>query len=114
MTRRPLNATTDRNRVVCVFDADYTAHGSVVYSAVRLLIDQLGDAVTYDVFCQGTYRGPKLKGAAMVTEGRRQSLPRIIRRIARRLRRTAISLRICELPGRWTSSLKRGEEKLLP
>ena len=112
--RYPLNATTKRNRIVCVFDADYTAHGSVVYSAVRLLVDQLGDAVSYDVFCQGIYRGPKLKGAASVTEGRRtQPLPRIIERIAARLLRLSMSLRVGESPGRWTSSLEQGEEKLL-
>jgi len=113
-TTRPVNATTDRNRIVCVFDADYTAHGSVVYSAVRLLIDQLGDTASYDVFCQGVYRGPRLKGAAFLTEGQRQPLPRIVKRIGARLQRMAISLRITELPGRWTSSLERGEEKLLP
>jgi hypothetical protein len=66
---RLLNATMERNRIVCVFDGDYSAHGSVVYSAVRLLIDQLGDDVSYDVFCQDVYRGPKFKGAARVTEG---------------------------------------------
>lgn len=114
-TKHPLNAAKERNRIVCVFDADYTAHGSVVYGAVRLLIDQFGDTASYDVFCQGDYRGPTLKRAAFVTEGRRaQPLPRIIQHIAARLRRMAISLRISELPGRWASSLERGEEKLLP
>jgi hypothetical protein len=112
---RLLNATMERNRIVCVFDGDYSAHGSVVYSAVRLLIDQLGDDVSYDVFCQDVYRGPKFKGAARVTEGQRiRALPGPIKHIARRLRHMAISLRISESPERWASNLEQGEEKLLP
>lgn len=106
---------TKRRRIVCIFDGDYSANGSVVYSAVRLLIAQLGDAISYDVFCQGTYRGPKFAGAVRVTEGRRSHpFPEAIKRMVRRLRSLSVRLHLSESTGRWASSLEQGEEKLLP
>jgi polysaccharide biosynthesis protein PslH len=110
-----LSAATERNRVVCVFDEHYSARGSVVYGAVHLLTAQLGDSASYDVFCQGAYRGPKFARAVKVTEGQRyQGLPMVIKRGARRLRRLAARLAVSESPSRWASNLKPGEEKLLP
>lgn len=111
---RSVNHTTKRNRIVCIFDEDYSAQGSLVYSAIRLLIGQLGDDASYDVFCQSLYRGPKFASAVRVTEGKRAALPWPIKRIVRRLHHLAISLRISESPGRWASNLAQGEEKLLP
>jgi hypothetical protein len=110
-----VNRTTKRNRIVCIFDEDYSAQGSLVYSAIRLLIGQLGDDASYDVFCQNLYRGPKFAGTVRVTEGKRPyALPWPIKRIARRLHHLSVSLHLSESPGRWASNLQQGEEKLLP
>jgi hypothetical protein len=109
------NSPTERSRIVCVFDADYAAHGSVVYSAARLLIHQIGDAVSYDVFCSGAYRGPTFRGKVRVTEGQKaHALPGRVRRVVQRVRRLAVRLGINESADRWTSNLIQGEAKLLP
>ncbi len=104
-----------RKRILCVFDETYSEHGSLVYSAVCLLISQIGSAASYEVFCQGRYRGPKFDAQTQITEGRRgDALPRILKRGSWWVRRLAVWLHVSESANRWAVNLRRGEEKLAP
>ncbi len=103
-----------RKRVVLVFDKAYLAHGMAVYSAANLLIDQIGGAARYDVFCLDSYFGPKLAGAARVSVPRTDfGLAGAASRLGRHLHQLMVSYHLIESPERWESNLDRNEERLL-
>jgi hypothetical protein len=103
-----------RKRVVFVFDEAYSAHGMAVYSAVHLLIHQLGSSVSYDVFCLDAYRGPKFAGAARVSAPpTARWVAGAVARLAQSLHRSMVSFHMTESPGRWESNLDQNEKRLL-
>ncbi len=103
-----------RKRVVLVFDKAYLAHGMAVYSAATLLIDQLGGAPRYEIFCLDSYVGPRFAGTAKVSAPRNDfGVAGAVARLGHRLHQSMVSFRLIESPERWESNLDQNEERLL-
>ena len=96
-----------RNRIIVAFDEDYLARGVAVYSAVRLLTEQMGAEFQYFVGCQGRYDGPRFDGAAKVRVSASPRAGSLLTRARRHLDRLLLSAHLVERPDRWASNLEQ-------
>jgi glycosyltransferase involved in cell wall biosynthesis len=104
-----------RNRLLAVFDEQYSSQGNVVYATALALIRQTGGSAQYRVFCKGRYTGPRL--------GSKLGDVRVISRPATpigqestwrgRLGRLCARLHMTDAPARWLSNIDASEAGLL-
>ncbi|MEJ0015479.1 MAG: glycosyltransferase family 4 protein [Acetobacteraceae bacterium] len=104
-----------RDRLLVVFDEQYSRNGNVVHAATRGMIRQFGNSFQYDIFCKGRYRGPRFPpevGTVRVIDPR---APRVSdqQRLKHRILSYLSRFRICDSPNRWLTNFDRAESRLL-
>jgi hypothetical protein len=104
-----------RSRVVTVFDEDYCENGSVIYGIQRLLMQQAGSRLDYDICCFGSYLGPGFDTSGRIRLSERpRGLGKVLARVRRGIAAIAERFHIRESDRRWETNLETDEQRLLP